>query len=145
MQELKWSCDLDLPQMYRKHRTDACLDICCAEDVVVPPFPDRVAVKTALHIAIPSGCDGKIEPRSGLALHHGITVLGGQIDAGFRGEVIVILAAFNREPVTLPAGSRIAQLVVRELYKGPVTRVAFEQLGEGDRGANGFGSTGVTP
>ena len=145
MHELKWSCDLDLPQMYRKHRTDACLDICCAEDIVIPPFPQRVAVKTALHIAIPDGCYGEIKPRSGLALKHGIRILGGVIDEGYVGEIIVILQQGDTEELSFPAGSRIAQLLIAPRFTGPITRVTPDKLGEYERGANGFGSTGVTP
>ena len=142
MEDLKWACDLDLNHMYKKHRSDAGYDICCAEDVTVPVLPGRVAVKTGLHISLPSNCDAKIEGRSGLAKDYGIMVLGGEVDAGYRGEIIVILSACTDKEVFLTRGSRIAQLVVRQLYEGPVERVPLEKLGEGDRGANGFGSTG---
>lgn len=142
MEDLKWACELDLNHMYKKHRSDAGYDICCAEDVLVPVIPGRASVKTGLHISLPSNCDAKIEGRSGLARDYGIMVLGGEIDAGYRGEIVVILSACNDKPVSLERGSRIAQLVVRQLYEGPVERVSLEKLGEGERGANGFGSTG---
>lgn len=143
MENLKWACDLDLNHMYKKHRDDAGYDICCAEDIIIPPCPGRIEVKTGLHISVPSGHDAKIVGRSGLARDYGVVVLGGEIDCGYTGEVIVILGAFNDKPVPIKAGSRIAQLVVRKLYDGPIERVAVEGLGNTGRGSNGFGSTGV--
>ena len=99
-------------------------------------------VSTGLHVEIPSGYDGKITARSGLAKKHGIYILGGEIDSNYRGEIIVIMGQLGSEPITFNAGDRIAQLVVRSLYQGPVVRVKMEQLSNTDRGAGGFGSTG---
>jgi len=142
MEELKWACDYDLNHMYKKHRDDAGYDICCKDDLVIPPFPARVEVSTGLYIEIPSGYDGKITARSGLAKKHGIYILGGEIDSNYRGEIIVIMGQLGSEPLHFNAGDRIAQLVVRSLYQGPVVRVKMEQLSNTDRGTGGFGSTG---
>jgi dUTP pyrophosphatase len=94
-------------------------------------------------MAIPEGFEVQVRPRSGLALKHGITCLNtpGTIDSDYRGEVKVILANLGSEPFVIKRGDRIAQLV-----PAPVQRAAFAEvasLDETDRGAGGFGSTGV--
>jgi dUTP pyrophosphatase len=99
-------------------------------------------VPTGFSIAIPTGHEGQVRPRSGLADKHGVTVLNapGTIDADYRGEVQVILINHGAEPFTITRGMRIAQLVV-----APVTAVSVEEATELDdtaRGAGGFGSTG---
>ncbi|MBL8965833.1 MAG: dUTP diphosphatase [Spirochaetaceae bacterium] len=102
----------------------------------------RAAVPTGLRIELPEGYEAQVRPRSGLALEKGVTCLNspGTIDADYRGEVKVILANLGREPVRVNPGDRIAQLVV-----APVARARFvtgDALGDTDRGAGGFGSTG---
>jgi len=101
-----------------------------------------VKIPTGLSLAIPSGHEGQVRPRSGLATKHGLTVVNapGTIDADYRGEVFVALINLGREPVTIEHGDRIAQLVI-----APVVRAAVLVAGELDdtgRGAGGFGSTG---
>lgn len=103
----------------------------------------RLLVPTGLVFEIPAGYEGQVRPRSGLALKHGITVLNspGTIDADYRGEVKVILINLGSEAFRITRGERIAQFVA-----APVTRarlVVVEAVGETDRGAGGFGSTGV--
>lgn len=100
----------------------------------------RRLFKTGLSLAIPEGHVGLIKPRSGLALKHGIDVLGGVIDAGYRGDVGVILINTGDEDVIIEAGQRIAQLVVQ-----PVMGVEFREmeLAATERGTGGFGSTGT--
>ena len=142
MEDLKWACDYDIPQMFKKHRDDAGYDICCIGDVTIPPHPAQVEVKTGLHLSIPRGNVGIIKPRSGLSLKFGTQIGAGVIDPGYTGEVIVLLSTLSKEPVSFEAGSRIAQLLVIPLSDFPATRVTKEQLGITDRGANGFGSTG---
>ena len=117
------------------------LDIVAAESLTLAPG-GRHAVATGFAIAIPSGCEVQVRPRSGLALKHGITCLNtpGTIDSDYRGEVKVILANLGSEPFEVVRGERLAQLV-----PAPVLRASFSEvreLGETERGAGGFGSTG---
>jgi dUTP pyrophosphatase len=103
----------------------------------------RALVPTGLVLELPSGYEGEIRPRSGLALRHGVTVLNspGTIDADYRGEVMVLLVNFGAEPFAVRRGMRIAQLVV-----APFARVALEESGSLDgtgRAGGGFGSTGA--
>ena len=122
---------------------DAGLDLHAAEHAVLRPG-ERALVPTGLAIAIPRGYAGLVMPRSGLALRHGVTVLNapGLIDAGYRGELKVLL--INHDPtttVTLERGERIAQLVIT-----PVTTAALVEVDElpaSERGEGGFGSTGT--
>jgi dUTP pyrophosphatase len=103
----------------------------------------RALVPTGLVLELPSGYEGEIRPRSGLALRHGVTVLNspGTIDADYRGEVMVLLVNFGAEPFAVRRGMRIAQLVV-----APFARVALKESGSLDgtgRAGGGFGSTGA--
>ena len=103
---------------------------------------ERVAVPTGLALALPPDYEAQLRPRSGLALHHGITLLNtpGTVDADYRGEVRVLLVNLSQQPFTLRRGERIAQLVV-----APVSRAALvelEVLEPTERGEGGFGSTG---
>lgn len=114
------------------------------EDAPVTLAPgERAAIPTGLQIAIPSGFEGQVRPRSGLALKHAVTVLNapGTIDADYRGEVKVILVNLGAEPFRVERGMRIAQLVF-----APVVRAELEAVRSLDttaRGEGGFGSTGV--
>jgi dUTP pyrophosphatase len=100
-------------------------------------------VGTGLYLEIPVGYEAQVRPRSGLALKHGVTVLNapGTIDADYRGEVGVILVNLSDSPFEIKVGDRIAQLVI-----SPVARAEFEDasgLTATERGAGGFGSTGL--
>ena len=112
------------------------------DDVVIPPG-GRALIPTGWALAIPAGVEGQVRPRSGLALRHGVTVLNapGTIDADYRGEVKVVLANFGDAPFTVRRGDRIAQLVVAPVVK--VTLQVATSLDSTDRGADGYGSTGV--
>src|SRR5690349_18608469 len=111
---------------------------------VVTIAPGRTAmIPTGFAIALPEGFEAQIRPRSGLAAKHAVTVLNapGTVDADYRGEVKVMLINHGREPFRIARGDRIAQLVI-----APVTRAHFEQvnaLSQTERGAGGFGSTGI--
>jgi dUTP pyrophosphatase len=122
---------------------DAGADLVSAEDIRIPAH-QRVLVKTGIKIAIPNGYVGLVHPRSGLALKHGITVLNapGTIDAGYRGEVGVILLNTGSIDFEVSAGDRIAQLVIQKVEYAEFESV--DELSETDRGSGGFGSTGVT-
>lgn len=103
----------------------------------------RTLVKTGLFMEIPVGYECQVRPRSGLALKKGISVLNspGTIDADYRGEVGVILINLSNEPFVIEDGERIAQLVFAKVEQAEWLEV--EELTETDRGAGGFGSTGV--
>ena len=112
------------------------------EPVVLKPL-ERKLIPTGLYIALPEGYEAQMRPRSGLALKHGITLLNtpGTIDADYRGEIGVILVNLSSEPFTVNDGERICQMVV-----APHSRVVWteaETLADSERGAGGFGHTGV--
>jgi dUTP pyrophosphatase len=122
---------------------DAGLDLYARESVTLKPGA-RALVPTGVAIALPEGHVGLVHPRSGLAARHGVTVVNapGTIDAGYRGEIKVVLANTDLyEPVVLERGSRIAQLVVQRVETVQVVEV--DSLPESARGAGGFGSTGA--
>ena len=104
---------------------------------------ERALVPTGLVLELPAGHEGQIRPRSGLALKHGVTCLNtpGTIDSDYRGELMVLLVNLGQEPFTVERGMRIAQLVIATVVQIPLEERAL--AGETDRGAGGFGSTGV--
>jgi dUTP pyrophosphatase len=131
--------DLPLPRYARPE--DAGLDLYAARDCDIEPG-ERALVETGVAVAIPPGWAGFVLPRSGLALRHGVTLLNtpGLIDAGYRGEIKVLLINHGRERATLRRGDRIAQLVIQPV--GRVELIESETLPPSERGAGGFGSTG---
>ncbi len=124
------------------HPGDAGLDLVSVEEVTLEPG-QRHAVATGWAMAIPEGWVGLVHPRSGLALRAGLTVANapGTIDAGYRGEVKVILVNLGAEPVTIEPGDRVAQLLLQQVGEAAVVEV--EDLDATARGSGGFGSTGV--
>jgi dUTP pyrophosphatase len=135
--------DPELPLLAYAHPGDAGADLVAREDAHLAAGGGRALVPTGIAIAIPAGWAGFVQPRSGLALRHGVTVLNspGLIDAGYRDELKVVLV--NTDPAqdyVVHRGDRIAQLVLR-----PVASASFEPvdaLPESLRAAGGFGSTG---
>jgi dUTP pyrophosphatase len=120
---------------------DAGLDLTSCEHVILEPG-ERALVNTGLAVAIPDGYAGFVQPRSGLATRHGITVVNspGLVDSGYRGELrVVLLNTDAREPFTVEPGMRIAQLVV--LPVPAVSLLEVDELVESDRGVRGFGSS----
>lgn len=120
---------------------DAGLDLAACERVELPPG-DRAVVGTGLSVAIPEGYAGFVQPRSGLAARHGITIVNapGLIDSGYRGEVqVVLLNTDANEPFTVEPGMRIAQLVVVPVPAVDV--VEADELPGSERGSRGFGSS----
>jgi dUTP pyrophosphatase len=115
------------------------LDLCAVERLTLAPG-GRAAVRTGLAVAIPAGFYGRVAPRSGLAVRHGIDVLAGVVDADYRGEILCALVNHGAEPFEVEPGARIAQLIV-EAIATPEPEWA-EDLEETGRGAGGFGSTG---
>ena len=112
------------------------------EPIVLKPLA-RCLVPTGLFIALPEGYEAQVRPRSGLAIKKGITVLNspGTVDADYRGEVCVILVNLSAEDFIIEDGERIAQMVIARHEQ--VEWEAVEVLGETERGAGGFGHTGV--
>jgi dUTP pyrophosphatase len=122
---------------------DAGLDLAACERVELAPG-QRAAVPTGLAVAIPEGHAGFVQPRSGLALRHGITIVNtpGLVDSGYRGELIVILQNTDAEEAfVVEPGMRIAQLVVVPVPR--VELVEVDELPESERGVRGFGSSAV--
>jgi dUTP pyrophosphatase len=134
--------DPSVPLPSVAHAFDAGLDLAAAEPCTLAPG-GRAAVGTGLAIAVPPGWVGLVHPRSGLALRHGLTVANapGTIDAGYRGELKVLLVNLGDEPVEIARGDRIAQLVLQQV--GVVEVVEVETLDDTPRGVGGFGSSGV--
>ncbi len=127
----------------RAYSGDAGLDLASCEQVELAPG-ERATVGTGLAVAIPDGFAGFVQPRSGLASRHGITLVNspGLIDSGYRGEIrVVILNTDARETFTVEPGMRIAQLVIVRLPQ--VELVEVDELPESERGVHGFGSSRV--
>ena len=126
----------------KAHDDDAAFDVRSRVDIIIPSGKIML-VPTGVFMELPIGYEAQVRPRSGLALKHGITVLNtpGTIDAGYRGEVGVILINAGENDFTIARGDRIAQMVIQQLTD--VQLVSAEALSETARGAGGFGSTGV--
>jgi dUTP pyrophosphatase len=118
------------------------MDVVAAEDVTLAPG-GRHAVATGFALAIPSGYEAQVRPRSGLALKHGISLPNtpGTIDSDYRGELKIIMINLGAEPFAIARGDRVAQLVVAPVQ--PARFIEVDTLDETSRGAGGFGSTGV--
>jgi dUTP pyrophosphatase len=126
----------------RAYAHDAGLDLYALDPVTLGPG-ERASVRTGIAVEIPAGQAGLVLPRSGLAARHGIALVNapGLIDAGYRGELQVLLLNTDpRDPCTLAAGDRIAQLVLVAVATPGVVEV--EELGGSERGGGGFGSSG---
>jgi len=115
------------------------LDLYSIEDVTFAAG-GRAAVRTGLSVAIPRGFYGRVAPRSGLAVKHGLDVLAGVIDSDYRGEIVCALVNHGREAFTLEAGQRMAQLIIEAIIMPDPVWV--DSLDETARAACGFGSTG---
>ena len=139
IKRLPHGAGLDLPAYATSGA--AGMDVVSAEDVTLPPG-GRHAVATGLAMAIPSGYEVQVRPRSGLALKHGVTVPNtpGTIDSDYRGELKVILINHGADPFEIRRGDRIAQLVLAPVVQGAWLEVS--ELDETARGEGGFGSTG---
>lgn len=138
--------DKDLPLPKRAHPTDAGIDLHSAEDVTLAPG-QRALVGTGVAIGLEPGTVGLIHPRSGMALKYGLSIVNapGTVDADYRGEVKVCLINLDAEAsIEISRGDRIAQLVVQHVVLCEVEECdSVEELGQTQRGAGGYGSTGV--
>lgn len=115
----------------------------CLDAPVTLQSLDRALIPTGLRVQLPRGYEMQIRPRSGLALHHGISLANtpGTVDADFRGEIQVVLINLSREPFTVRDGDRICQMVI-----APYTRVHWDtvdRIDNTERGDGGFGHTGI--
>jgi len=134
----------DLPLPAYETAGAAGMDLRAALDAPVTLAPgERAAISTGIAIALPAGYEAQVRARSGLARRHGVAMVNapGTVDSDYRGELQVLLINHGQEPFTVARGDRIAQMVV-----APVARVAWDEvatLDKTDRGAGGFGSTGL--
>jgi dUTP pyrophosphatase len=119
---------------------DLCVDI--ENDIILQPL-ERKLIPTGIAVSIPDGFEGQVRPRSGLAIKHGITLLNspGTIDSDYRGELQLIVINLSQDPFTITNGMRLAQLVISSYAS--VAPVIVDELDETDRGAGGFGHTGI--
>ncbi|NLW06885.1 MAG: dUTP diphosphatase [Clostridia bacterium] len=124
------------------HPGDAGLDLFAAADKVLQPGESSL-VPTGISIQLPPGTEAQIRPRSGLALKYQVTLLNtpGTIDAGYRGEIGVIMINHGRLPFKVETGMKIAQMVIKPVLSVKIE--AVDELEESSRGTGGFGSTGV--
>ena len=135
--------DPDLPLPAYATDGDAGADLLARHDVTLAPAGGRALVPTGIALAIPPGWAGFVQPRSGLALRHGVTCLNtpGLIDSGYRDELRVLLVNLDpTEPYEVHRGDRIAQLVLQQV--GHASFEPVEDLPTSERGEGGFGSTG---
>lgn len=135
--------DTGLPLPGYAHVGDAGMDLFSAEDVTIAPF-QRVLIPTGIAVAIPLGFAGFVQPRSGLAIRQGLSLVNtpGLIDSHYRGEIKII--AINLDPTTpieISRGDKIAQFVIQPVAYAKLTEVT--ELDQTVRGEGGFGSTGV--
>jgi len=132
---------LELPRY--AHTADAGLDLFSAEDAVLEPF-ERKLISTGIAVAIPEGYAGFVQPRSGLAVKQGLSLVNtpGLIDSHYRGEIKVIAINLDpRESITIARGDKIAQFVLQPVACAELVEV--DELDATTRGEGGFGSTGV--
>ena len=136
----KLGSDAKVPKL--EHEGDAGFDLYSNENLVLKPM-ERALVGTGISIAFPKGFEAQVRPKSGLAIKHGITLLNtpGTIDAGYRGEVKVIVANLGNEDYSIEKGKKICQVVFNKIEEPEVEEV--EELDETTRGEGGFGSTGT--
>lgn len=124
----------------RANQTDAGYDLYSIEDCEINPH-ERKMIHTGISMAIPNNYVGLIWPRSGLAVKHGIDVLAGVVDSGYRGEICVILQNHDNEVYKISAGDRIAQMLFQKIEYFQIQE--SDSLENADRGGSGFGSTGA--
>ncbi|GAA2002414.1 MULTISPECIES: dUTP diphosphatase [Nocardioides] len=137
---VRLDADLALPAYARPG--DAGADLLTTVDVTLAPG-ERALVPTGIALALPEGYVGLVHPRSGLAARHGLSIVNspGTVDAGYRGEVKVLLVNLDPgEPILLRRGDRVAQLVVQRVER--VRFVEVDRLPDSERGQGGYGSTG---
>lgn len=136
--------DKELPLPVYAHTGDAGCDLYSCDDISIKPG-ERILIGTGIAISLPVGYAAFIQPRSGLAAKHGITIVNtpGLIDCKYRGEIkVILLNTDNKEPFTINRGDKIAQMVIQRVLEANFVEV--DELDETKRGEDGFGSTGVS-
>lgn len=123
----------------RGHKTDAGLDLKAKKDITIPAH-GYVAIDTGVHFEIPEGFYGKLESKSGLNIKHGIVCLGGVIDSGYTGPVIVNLYNMSNKDYSFSAGDKVVQIIFMK-HESPTLNIVTK-FDETERGNSGFGSTG---
>lgn len=135
--------DDSIPNPKYSHKSDAGLDLYSTVDYLLKPF-ERKLIPTGIKVEIPEGYAGFIQPKSGLAVNHGISIVNtpGLIDSGYRGEIkVIIINLDTKEAYKIKKGDKICQLVLLKVEKALL--LFREELDESDRGEGGFGSTGL--
>ena len=130
--------ELELPNFAHEH--DAAMDLRASHSEVLQPGEKKI-VKTGIQMAIPKGYAGLIWDRSGLAAKHSIHTMAGVIDAGYRGEIGIVMINLGQTEFQVEKGMRIAQIILHPILNMKVTEV--DDLDETSRGEGGFGSTGL--
>lgn len=132
--------DAKLPK--QEHEGDAGFDLFSTEDVTLKPM-ERKLVSTGIAVSIPHGYEGQVRPKSGLAINFGITMVNtpGTVDAGYRGEIKVIMINLGEKEYRVEKGKKICQLVFNKIELPQIEEV--QDLDETKRGQGGFGSTGM--
>jgi dUTP pyrophosphatase len=131
------SSDAKLPAY--AHPGDAGLDLCAAEEVTVLPG-ERARIRTGIALEIPEGYVGLCWDKSGLSMNHGLKTMAGVIDAGYRGEVVVMVANLSLEPHTFSVGDKVMQVLIQRVERVDV--IETDELADTARADAGFGSTG---
>jgi len=134
----KLSASAKLPSY--SHPDDAGLDLYSAETTTILP-QERKLISTGIAMAIPAGYVGLVWDKSGIAAKHGLKTMAGVIDAGYRGEVKILVHNLSTKPYTVEAGSKFAQLLIQPVEQRQIVEV--EELDDTTRGEKGFGSSGV--
>jgi dUTP pyrophosphatase len=125
--------------------SDSGFDLFSTVEIILQPF-GRALVPTGIKLSIPEEFEIQVRPKSGLAINQGLTVLNtpGTVDSGYNGEIKVIIFNTNNTSVTIPKGTKIAQAVLSPVVNGKyVDLIQVNKVSDGDRGDNGFGSTGL--
>ncbi len=121
------------------HENDAGMDLFALEEITINAG-DHVQIKTGIAIALPDGYVGLLWDKSGISHRHGLKVMGGVIDSGYRGEILVGMVNLGKEPHTFKAGDKITQMLIQKVEYVFLEEVS--ELSESMRGEKGFGSTG---
>ncbi len=134
--------DKELPLPKQANKGDACVDLYSSENAVIKSGEIKL-ISTGIKLALPLGYEAQIRPRSGLALKNGVTILNspGTIDAGYRGVVGAIIVNHSKNEFKITKGDRICQMAIRKIEDPEFEIVST--LPSSERGAGGFGSTGV--